>query len=406
MSSSLSFPPRTRRIAGLKLALPLLAAAVLAGCSGQAEEQAAGGWGPTPVGVVTVAAQNLPVSQEYVGQTAGSREVEIRARVGGILEQRLYEEGSVVAAGTPLFRIDPKPFEAQLAAAEADVASAEARHAQAEREYQRLKPLAEAKATSGKEFDDAQSELANAAAAVKAAKARATDARLNLGYTKVVAPIGGLAGQEGLHEGALVEAGKDLLTTVVQTDPLYVHFSVPENEVIARQRDIADGRLQWPTHDQTEVRVKLADGRVIERVGRLNFADSKIDPATGTLAMRAALPNGDGLLKAGQFVRVVVSGAVRPNAITVPQKALMESPHGKFVYVFGKGEGGATVATIRPVQVGDWIKRDNGEQEWIVTGGLEVGDQVIVDNLMKIRPGAPVQIAQAAPAAPATAPAN
>ncbi|MFN4291091.1 MAG: efflux RND transporter periplasmic adaptor subunit [Permianibacter sp.] len=375
-------------------ALPLLLA--IAGCSGNAQEGGGMVFPPPEVTVVAVNGQDLPVAREYVGQTKGSREVEIRARVGGIIEQRLYEEGAVVKAGQVLFQLDAKPFEAQVAAADAELARAKAQAAQAERELNRLKPLAAEQATSRKELDDAQSSFDLAQAAVKAAEARLREARIQLGYTKVTAPISGVTGLAQKFEGALVAAGSDQLTTLTQTDPMDVHFSVSENEWLQRQSELANGSLQVPSETELSVQVRLADGRVLDRIGKVNFNDARIDPETGTVAMRARLPNSDGALKSGQFVRVIVNGAVRPNAITVPQKAVLEGPNGKFVYVVGRGEGGAAVAEFRPVEVGEWI--GNGQQrEWVIRKGLGNGDQVIVDNLIKIRPGAPVQVA--APAA-------
>ncbi|NQD36687.1 efflux RND transporter periplasmic adaptor subunit [Permianibacter sp. IMCC34836] len=376
-------------------ALPLLIA--LAGCSGNAQEGGGMAFPAPQVSVVAVAGQNLPVAREYIGQTKGSREVEIRARVGGIIEQRVYEEGSVVKAGQVLFQLDAKPFEAAFAAADAEAARAKAQFAQAERELNRLKPLAAENATSRKELDDAQSAHDLAEAALKAAEAHLREARIQLGYTKVTAPISGVTGLAQKFEGALVNAGTDMLTTLTQTDPMDVYFSVSENEWLARQQELANGSLQAPTETALSVQVKLADGRVLDRVGKVNFNDARIDTETGTVAMRARLPNSDGVLKSGQFVRVVVNGAVRPDAIVVPQKAVLEGPNGKFVYVIGKGEGGAAVAEFRPVEVGEWTGA--GEQRaWVIRKGLHDGDQVILDNLIKIRPGAPVQIA-----APATA---
>jgi membrane fusion protein, multidrug efflux system len=395
-----SFTMKTRQLFRSRLpfvlaALPLLIA--LAGCSGNAEEAGHMAFPPPQVSVVAVNGQNLPVAREYVGQTKGSREVEIRARVGGIIEERSYEEGAFVKAGQVLFQLDAKPFEAQAAAADAELARAKAQAAQAERELNRLKPLAAENATSRKELDDAQSAYDLAQAAVKAADARLREARIQLGYTKVIAPISGVSGLAQKFEGALVGAGSDMLTTLTQTDPMDVHFSVSENEWLARQTELADGSLQAPTETELSVQVKLADGRVLDRVGKVNFNDARIDTETGTVAMRARLPNRDSVLKSGQFVRVIVNGAVRPNAIVVPQKAVLEGPNGKFVYVIGKGEGGAAIAEFRPVQVGEWTGAGN-DRSWVIRSGLHDGDQVILDNLIKVRPGAPVQIA-----APATA---
>jgi membrane fusion protein (multidrug efflux system) len=375
----------------------IITIAGLAGCYSDAQEPAPGAMPPPAVSVYTVEPKDLPVSQEYVGYTAGSREVEIRARVSGILEQRLYQEGAVVEAGAPLFAIDPKPYEAKVAAAEAEVARAKARRDQTAREEERLQPLAKMKAASRKEYDDAISDAAFARADLQAVQAALLDTQLNLGYTRVNAPIAGITGQAQMVEGALVAAGESLLTTLVQTDPIYVHFSVSENDWLAQQQDVAAGELTMPVDAEAEIQVKLANGQLLDRVGHITFRDAHIDAATGSVAMRADLPNADGMLKAGQFVRVVVNGAVRPDAISVPQRAVLEGPQGKFVYVVAKDDNGMNVAQARPVEAGEWITRGAGAdaEQWVIRTGLAAGDQVILDNLIKIRPGAPVQPAAA-----------
>ena len=385
------------RTRDLRFGLPAFSlVAVLSGCSGHADEGAAMAFPPPQVNVLAVAPQDLPVEREYIGQTKGSREVEIRPRVGGIIEQRLYEEGSPVAAGAVLFRLDPSSYEAQLAAAEAVLARAQAQRNQAKREWERVKPLAEDKVISRKALDDAQSGFELAEADVQAATAAVREARLQLDYTQVTAPIAGVAGLAEKVEGAVVKASEDRLTTLTVTDPMDVYFSISENELLTQRREAADGTLRTPDNGAMQVRIRLADGSIPDRVGHINFNDARIDTQTGTLSMRARLPNADGLLKSGQFVRVLVNGAVRPNAVTVPQKAVLEGPQGKFVYVVGKGEAGATIAAVRPVEVGEWTGHGDA-RSWVIRKGLARGDQVILDNLVKVRPGAPVQIA-----APAT----
>lgn len=382
--------PKNKNLLFLLLLLPL------AGCTGKAgEADAAVAFPPPAVAVMDVVPHAVPVEREYVGQTMGSREVEIHARVTGIVEARLYEEGETVEAGAPLFRIDPKPFEVQVAAAEAELARARAQYVRAKREQERLEPLAEANAVSRKEMDDARSDVALAAAAVQLAEATLRDARIQLGYTTVNAPIGGVTGIARKFEGALVKAGADsLLTTLVQTDPIDVHFSVSENEWLAQQSQSAAGSLEVPAEGELEVRIELADGTVLERVGHINYSAASIDTETGTYAVRARFANADGALKAGQFVRVHVSGAVRPNAVAVPQKAVLQGPHGKFVFVVGRDGNGAPVAEVRPVEVGEWVTEADA-RKWIVRAGLAAGDRVILDNFVKLRPGAPVAVIEA-----------
>ena len=374
--------------------LPLYVA--LTACSGNADQDAMA-MPPPQVTVVIVAPQDLPVEREYTGQTKGSREVEIRPRVGGIIEKRLYAEGTAVAAGKVLFQIDPKPYQTQLAATEATLARAQAQQKQAEREWSRLQPLADNKIISRKALDDAQSAFELAEADMKAAEAGMREAQLQLDYTRVTAPVSGIAGLAEKMEGALVKANEDRLTTLTDTDPMDVYFSVSENELLAQQQQTANGSLQTPDAKTLQVKVRLADGRLLDRVGHINFSDARIDATTGTLSMRARLPNADGILKSGQFVRVMVNGAVRPNAVAIPQKAVLEGPKGKYVYLVVKDKNGATVVAERPVVVGDWLTQNN-ERVWLINSGLAAGDQVILDNLIKLYPNAPVQIA--APAAP------
>lgn len=376
----------------------LVSTFALAGCNGQAEEGGPMAFPPPQVSVITITPANLPIEREYIGQTKGSREVEIRPRVSGIIEQRLYEEGSVVEAGQALFQLDAKSYQAQFAAADAVLAHARANRSQTDREWNRLKPLAQDKVISRKALDDAQSAYELALADVKAAEAALSEAKLQLEYTRVTAPIAGVAGLAEKVEGAVVTAATDRLTSLTVTDPMDVYFSASENEWLLQQQENASGSLQTPTDAALSVKIRLSDGRIPDVTGAINYKDARIDPNTGTVAMRARLPNPDGLLKSGQFVRVLVSGASRPNAITVPQKAVLEGPQGKFVYVVGKGEADASVAEFRPVEVGEWTSNGGDDRNWVILKGLNAGDQVILDNLIKVRPGAPVQIGAPAPA--------
>jgi membrane fusion protein (multidrug efflux system) len=342
------------------------------------------GMPPPEVNIITAAPQSLPQTFEYVGQAAGSREVEVRARVTGILLKRNFKEGEPVKAGESLYTIDPAPFEAALPRAEANVAAAEARYEQARRNAARYKPLYAEKAVSQKEFDDAVSAEAIGAADVKVARTQLTDARLNLGYTKVEAPAAGITGRSQRQEGSLVSGPDVLLTTITQVDPVWVNFGIPDNEQAELQKAVAAGQLVLPKGG-FEVQVRRADGTLFPRTGKLNFEDVRVSPATGTREFRAQLPNPGGVLRPGEFVRVILQGAVRPNAVTVPQRAVLEGPQGKFIYVVDeKG-----TAQPRPVQAGAW----SGDA-WIIKEGLKGGERVIVDGVMKLGPGAPVKIAE------------
>jgi len=342
-----------------------------------------GGMPPSEVNATTVQTQTLPVTLEYTGQTAGSREVEVRARVTGILLKRNFVEGGPVKQGQSLFTIDPAQFEAAAARAEADVAAAEARLDQAQRNAARLKPLYAEKAVSQKEYDDAVSGEAIGAADLKAVRARLVEARLNLSYTKVEAPVSGVAGRALPSEGTLVSGPNVLLTTVTQVNPIWVNFGVPDNEQARLRKDAEAGRLSLPKNFEVELR--LGDGSAYPKKGKLSFEDVRISLTTGTREARAEVPNPDGSLRPGQFVRVVLHGASRPNAVTVPQRAVLEGPQGKFVYVVDD----KSTAQPRPVQAGDWV----GDR-WVITEGLKGGELVIVDGLMKLGPGAPVKVAE------------
>jgi membrane fusion protein (multidrug efflux system) len=372
--------------------LPLVLAACSPSNGSEKGGKGPGGFPPAEVNTVTVTPASLPVTFEYVGQTAGSREVEVRARVTGILKSRNFIEGAAVAKGQSMFSIDPAPYEAALARAEADVGAAEARMEQARRNAARLKPLLAEKAVSQKDLDDAVSAEQIGAADVKAAQARLTEARLNLGYTRVESPVSGITGRANRSDGSLVSGPDVLLTTVTQVDPIWVNFGVPDNEQARLQKDIEAKRVAMPADGRFEVTLMLADGSAYARSGRLNFGDVRISAATGTREMRAELANPGGTLRPGQFVRVQLRGATRPDAVTVPQRAVLEGPQGKFVYVVNE----KSAAEPRPVTVGEWAG-----DAWIITAGLKAGDRVIIDGLMKLGPGAPVKLAEKAADKPA-----
>lgn len=357
---------------------------------------------PPEVNVVTVAPANIPATFEYVGQIAGIREIEVRPRVSGILEKWNYVEGTRVSAGQSLFTVDPAPFRAALAQADAQLAGAQARLSQAARDAARLKPLWEAKAVSQKNYDDAVSAEQIAAADLKAAQAAVTESRLNLSYTRVEAPISGITGRALQSEGSLVQAQQTLLTTISQINPAHVIFSFTESEHLKFTRAVSEGRLVLPKGGRFDVTLKLADGSEYAVVGKVDFTDVRVDTSTGTIEARAVVANPKQLLRPGQFARVQLAGAIRPNAIAIPQRAVLEGPNTKIVLTVN-AQG---VVEPRPIKVGDWQGQD-----WIVTEGLAAGDQVIVDGMVKARPGSPVRIAQADPAdtqapAPASKPAN
>ncbi|MGA0025532.1 MAG: efflux RND transporter periplasmic adaptor subunit [Burkholderiales bacterium] len=387
-------PPHLRR--GAVAAVLLLLAAC--GPSGGPP----GGFPPPPVTVISVAPRDVPVSLEYTGQTAGYRETEVRARVSGILLKRNYREGAPVRQGESLFTIDPAPFELALARATADLGVAEARLQQAQRELARLKPVYEAKAVSQKEFDDATSNERIARAEVESVRARLNEARLNLEWSRVESPITGITGRAAVSEGSLVSGPSVLLTTVTQTDPMYVIFGVPDRDALALRRDTDAGRLKLPADGRLKATVKLADGSEYAQSGKVNFIDVRVDTRTGTTETRAEFPNPRGMLRAGEFVRVMLTGAIRPAVIVVPQRSVQEGPTGKFVYVVNA----ESKAEPRPVDVGAWVG-----DGWAINSGLKPGERVIVDGVAKIFvPGSPVSVVEpdkkGAPGAPGKPPAK
>ena len=377
--------------------LSIAAALLAAGCGDKSAAGAPPGGAPPPpqVTVVTVAPRTVAVPYEFNGRLEGSREVEVHARVSGILLRRSYEEGRPVRQGQTLFVIDPAPYRAEVQAADADVAEEKARLSRAEREVARLAPLIEERAVSRREYDNAVSGAEEARATVLSAQARLAQARLDLSYTTVAAPITGVTSRAEHSEGSLVGPGENsLLTRISRVQPIWVRFSASDQVLLGLRREVAAKEVMSPATNQLEVELVLPDDSVHPERGRVNFSDSVIDSATGSVELRAELPNAAGDLIPGQFVRVRLLGIERPNAILVPQRAVQQGQEGKFVYVVG-ADG---KAAVRPVTVGDWLGKD-----WIVESGLAAGDRVIVDGALKVAPGAPVQVVDAA-ATPAGAP--
>ena len=346
------------------------------------------------VSATTITATSIPVTFEAVGQTEGSREVEVRARVGGILLRRFYTEGDFVKQGALLFKIDPAPYEAALARLKGGLEQEQAQLEKAERDEARLKPLFAEKAVSRKDYEDAVSAREAAEARVESARAAVTEAQLNLDYTNVTAPISGVTGRAEKSEGSLIAARSDLLTRLSQVDPIYAYFSYSENDLLRIRDQVADKQLVLPPRSEFKVELRLSDGSVYPEPGRLNFNDFRVQPGTGTIQVRAVFPNPNRRLLPGQFVRVALHGATRPDAILIPQQAAMTGPKGRFVYVVNnRGQ-----AEARPIETGEWRN-----DQFLVTSGLKPGDRLITSDIMKLQPGAPVTVAQATPSATAQA---
>jgi membrane fusion protein, multidrug efflux system len=328
-----------------------------------------------PVTVIEMQPSSVPISAEAVAQTEGAREVEIRPRVGGILLKKLFDEGAPIKAGQAMFLIDPVPYKIALANAKAHLAQMQARVDQTSREASRLKGLIATQSISQREYDNATSENMVATASLQQGQALVREAELNLSFTTVTAPNSGIAGRFLLSEGALVAPNTSLLTTLIQISPIWVRFSLSEAELAQ-----LGGRL---TEDNVEkVTLLLADGSEYAQSGKLNFAASAIDPSLGTQQLRATFENNDKLLLPGQFVRARVTTGQKDGVFVVPQTAVLTGDLGKFVYVVND----KNAATVTPVQVGRWIGKN-----WIILDGLNAGDRVIIDHLIKLRPNTPVK---------------
>jgi len=368
-------------------------AAALAGCGQQAAPPAGAATQQQPAvqaRVIQVTPQRIPIQLEAVGQIQGSKEVEVRARVGGILLKHLYKEGELVRAGAPLFQIDPAPYEIALAQARAQLSQERARNEQANREATRLKELAAQKAISQKEYDDATSTLKLSSAALQASEANLRLAELNLSYTLVTAPVSGVTGRMLRSEGSLISPGQDtsLLTTVSQVEPIWVRFSLSESD----RANLPGAQLS--VRSGAEVKLVLPDGSRYPGKGRINFSATQIDPQLATQEFRAEFDNPRTQLLPGQFVRVQVIAGHRDNVFLVPQTAVVQTEKGFLLFVLDKD----SKAAVRPVQTGGWIGSD-----WMILDGLKPGDRVIADNLLKVRPGAEVTPVEPAETKPANA---
>lgn len=356
--------------------------AVLLTACGKKEQQFAPP--PPEVAVQTVAQSPVPLDLTYTARTMGSREVEVRARVGGILIKRRYQEGGSVKQGQPMFLIDPEPVRARLASAKAEVAVAKARFEESRRQRDRVLPLFEQNAVSQSRRDEVVSGFEVAQANLAAAESSLRMAQLDLEYTDVRAPISGLTSREVLSEGSLVgtEQSTSLLTKIVQVDPLYVEFSVPESEAALIRASLAPANHQSPPH----VKLLLESGQDYPVAAKVDFIDNAVDINSGTVRVRAVLSNPEAQLIPGQFIRAKVEGVMLSSVVAVPRKAVMSSPQGPFIWVVN----GEQKVEFRPVQLG----RSMGNNI-IVAGGLAPGDRYIVEGVLKVQPG--IQVSAVAP---------
>ncbi|MBE0626941.1 MAG: efflux RND transporter periplasmic adaptor subunit [Burkholderiales bacterium] len=373
----------------------LTLAIALAACSNKPGGQPAAPGGGRPaleVGVIAVAPRTIGLVTELPGRLEASRVAQVRARVAGILQKRLFREGSDVKAGQRLFEIDNAPYRAAAASAEASLARARANLTQAAALAERYKPLVEANAVSKQEYINAIAAQQQTEADVAAAKAAVQTAQINLGYASVSSPIAGRIGRALVTEGALVGQGEATqLALVQQINPMYVNFTQSSADLLRLRKAIKSGTLKRAAAaDSTSVRVVLQDGTEYAKTGKLLFEDLTVDPTTGQVLLRAELPNPDGLLLPGMYVRVRLEQAQANEVIELPQQAVTRSGTGDSVMVV------AADGTVSPRTVKVGSAQDG---KWIVLEGLKAGEQVMVDGFQKLQPGAPVKAVPWQPAA-------
>lgn len=371
-----------------RFALLILIVAALAGGAyyyyrdaGTAETAQTPAAPPPEVGIVVAKPAEVPLPLEYAGRVAGFRDVEVRPRVGGLLLERGFAEGTKVEADQLLFRIDPAPYEVALSRAEAQLKEAQAALRQAEDEFARSDELLRRGVSTVKQRDDAASKRDQAQAAVQVAEAEIASAKLNLSYTTVNAPVSGVTALLSPPVGTLVQAQQTLLTTITQLDPAYVSFSFTDEEG-QEFRALNERRATPIGKEDLTVALQYGTGRSYGLPGTIDVAAQRVDLQTGTIQARAVFPNPDGDLLPGQFVRVQVRGVTLPDAIVIPKRAVSQGPQGPSVYVVAADD----TAEVRPIRLGHELAAG-----WVVREGLKGGERVVVDGVIRVRPGAPVK---------------
>ncbi|MDG2045685.1 MAG: efflux RND transporter periplasmic adaptor subunit [Halioglobus sp.] len=341
-----------------------------------------------PVTVITIAPKDIPVTLEFVAQTQSSQGVNIQARVSGFLEKRVYLEGSRVKVGDVLFQMDKKPFQAQVDAANAALMRYAASVEVARANLARTKPLVEQNALSQRDLDDAQGQFEEASAAVAEAKAQLYSAQLDLSYTTITSPVDGVSSLSAVADGSYLDAANSQLTTVSVLSPMWINFSLSENTLARIVGEEKKGLLKTPEDDEFSVQIILVDGTIYPQRGKIDFADPSYNAETGTFLIRAAVDNPDGVLRPNQYVRTELIGAVRTDAILIPQSAVQQSANGHFVWVIDT----SNKSQLRPIKVGDW----DGDN-WFINEGLASGDKVVVDGAIRLAPDTLVSISAASP---------
>ncbi len=384
------------RFRSFLIAAPMLAAALALGACGKAPQQQQ--MPPAEVGVVVAKAQPLPLTRDLVGRLYATRTADVRARVAGVLQKRVYTEGSDVKQGQLLFQIDPAPLKAALDAQLANLASAQATYTNNHVAAERARSIADKGLLSKTDLDNALAAERTAAAAVKQAQANVESARINLGYASVTAPIDGRSGQQQVTEGALVgQSDATLLTTVEQIDPIYVYFSQAVGELDALRRAQAGGHIDLAAANNAKVEVVLPDGSAYLHAGTLDFSDTAVNAATGSVELRGILPNPEHLLLPGMYVNVRLTLGQITQAYLIPQAALQRDPTGPFVLVVGADGKVAQKRVVADAQQGG---------DFVVTSGLADGDKVIVSGVQHAQAGAPAKAVPWKPAAAQPAPAK
>ena len=355
----------------------VLAALTLVGCGDQPQQQG----GALPVDVYVVTTENVPVISHLTGRANPTRKAEVRPQVTGILQKRLFEEGSVVQQGQQLYQIDPSVYEANVKSAEANLASAKATLHSTQLRAERYRHLLDQKAVSKQDYDDAQAAYLNAKASVQAAEANLKKANIDLGYTKVYAPITGTINRSTVTEGALVSAGQaNALTTIQQLDPIYVDLGQTAEEHIALRKSLTEGKLQ--NEGNAKVDIYFSDGSAYDKQGEIEFTEVSVDESTGMVNLRAIVPNPDNIILPGIFLRGDINQGSIPNAPVVIANGAQREPNG-LTYAYVVNDKG--LVERRDIKLS--IEYGN---LYVVSSGLKVGDKVIVSNIQKIRPGMPV----------------
>ena len=371
---------------GIALSLPIGIALLLAGCNQTPAGNATPAAPPPPeVGTVTIVARPTTLTTELPGRTVPYRIAEVRPRVSGLIQERLFTEGGEISAGQVLYQIDPAVYQAAYDSAEAALARSQATLDRARLKADRYALLAKSKAVSQEDNDDTQAALKEAVASVAVDQAALERARIDLAYSRVESPIAGRIGRSTVTQGALVTANQaEALATVQQIDPIYVDLTQSSTQLLKLRRALADGRLEKPDGEQAKVTLILEDGRIHPHAGRLESSEVTVDQGTGTVTLRATIPNPEQELLPGMFVRARVEEGIRSDAILVPQQGVQRDRRGNPIALVVNDEGKVEERKIETTRaIGD---------QWLVDAGLEPGDRVIVEGSQKARPGAQVRV--------------